>query len=255
MRREGEGDILKAVPWLTLDNEVNTLCSYTVQSARRHMSHALFLSIAVAHLTFNNWRDMTFPITLLQWIGVAAKIEEHTKRVKQLVDLGRLADRERDAERVREKRRERKMKYEKNSKDGEKGGGKVAVLGSSGEAAAYIHHGGNNEDDDEDADNGSVDEYGNNKYIKGAYEAHGEDSDDHRDPRIVNEYSDDEEEEEEEVVRKPVKKQKVSQKKNSKRSRVEVESDKDSDDDDDDSGQGIDLKEQEEQVLKMLRTA
>ena len=189
-------------------------------------------------------------------IGVAAKIEEHTKRVKQLVDLGRLADRERDAERVREKRRERKMKYEKNSKDAEKGPGKVAVLGNS-EGTADAHYGGNSGDEDDadgDAeDEGSVDEYGNNKYIKGAYEAHGDDSDDLRDPGIVNEYSDDEEEEEE--VRAPVRKQKANQKKSAKRSRSEAEDRDEALSDDDHAGEDADLKAQEEKVLKLLRTA
>ena len=171
--------------------------------------------------------------------------------MKQLVDLGRLADRERDAERVREKRRERKMKYEKNGKDGDKGAGKVAVLGSSVEAADS-HHGANSEDDDDGENDESVDEYGNNKYIKGAYEAHGDDKDDFRDPRIVNEYSDDDDDDD--VVREPVKKTKANQK-NTKRSRLEVEERDESYSDDDDAGQDADLKEQEEQVLKMLRTA
>lgn len=187
-------------------------------------------------------------------LGVAAKIEEHTKRVKQLVDLGRLADRERDAERVREKRRERKMKYEKNSKDADKGAGKMAVLGSS-EGSADAHYGGNSgdEDDGDGEDEGSVDEYGNNKYIKGAYEAHGDDSDDLRDPRIVNEYSDDEEEEEE--VRAPVRKQKANQKTNAKRRRSEAEDRDEALSDDDHDGEDGDLKAQEEKVLKLLRTA
>jgi hypothetical protein len=190
-------------------------------------------------------------------IGVAAKIEEHTKRVKQLVDLGRLADRERDAERVREKRRERKMKYEKNSKDADKdmGAGKVAVLGST-EGSADAHYGGNSGDEDDGdgdgEDEGSVDEYGNNKYIKGAYEAHGDDSDDLRDPRIVNEDSDDEVEEEE--IRAPVRKQKANQK-NSKRSRSEAEDRNEALSDDDHTGEDGDLKAQEERVLKLLRIA
>lgn len=207
-----------------------------------------------SYTSTNDCFDIFYRFFLLN-IGVAAKIEEHTKRVKQLVDLGRLADRERDAERVREKRRERKMKYEKNSKDADKGAGKVAVLGSS-EGTANAHYGGNSGDEDDgdgDAeDEGSVDEYGNNKYIKGAYEAHDDDSDDLRYPRIVNEYSDDEEEDE---VRAPVRKQKVHQKKNAKRSRSEAEDGDESFSDDDHAEHDSDLKAQEEKVLKLLRTA
>jgi hypothetical protein len=55
-------------------------------------------------------------------------MDEHTKRVKLLVDQSRKEDRERDAERVREKRRERKMKYEKKGNE-DNSGAKVAVLG------------------------------------------------------------------------------------------------------------------------------
>lgn len=147
------------------------------------------------------------------------------------------------------------MKYEKNSKEADKGAGKVAVLGST-EGSADAHYGGNSgdEDDGDAEDEGSVDEYGNNKYIKGAYEAHGDDSDDLRDPRIVNEYSDDEDEEEEEEVRAPVRKQKANQK-NAKRSRSQAEDRDESFSDDDHAEQDGDLKAQEEKVLKLLRTA
>ena len=199
---------------------------------------------------------MQYP-TLLE--GVAAKMEEHTKRVRQLVDQGRVADRERDAERVREKRRERKMKYEKNGKEKEGEEGRVAVLSGGGdEEEGEKFYGINSEDEDEtigNDDEGSVDEYGNNKYVKGRYCGNDDDSDDNRHSRIVNDESDDEEEEEEEeVVRKPIKELRAGKKKNDlKRGRAQEDSDNASDNDD--GGDVLGQEEMEEMALKMLRTA
>ena len=63
-----------------------------------------------------------------QLIGVAAQVEERTRRVKAALDQGRSADKERESERIRDKKMQRKLKYlaEKDRKSGESG---IAVLG------------------------------------------------------------------------------------------------------------------------------
>ena len=63
-----------------------------------------------------------------QLIGVAAQVEERTRRVKAALDQGRDADKERESERVRDKKMQRKLKYlaEKDRLSGESG---IAVLG------------------------------------------------------------------------------------------------------------------------------
>lgn len=169
-------------------------------------------------------------------IGVAAKIDEHTKRIRMLVDQGRLADRERDAERVRDKRRERKMKYEKGKEEKKE----APVLGVEGQEGEEPFYGGHSDDED-----GDVDQYGNNVNIKGDYQNF--DSDDGNDLRIVNDDSDDDSGNESD--HKPIIKNKKSNNKSLKRPR----------DIDDDEGGGaggfedLSIEQQEALALKLMR--
>ena len=199
-----------------------------------------------------------FSIFSDEFAGVAAKIDEHTKRVKLLVDLGRKEDRERDAERVREKRRERKMKYEKKAEDGDagEGGGRVAILGGSEEASNVENGDEENGDEENGNDENELDEYGNNKYDKGRYEGNDFGSDDDEDNNNDddddenNDNDNDEDDDSEDDIKKyKTTKVKLNNKKGTKRSRVQ---DSDDDDDEEEFGEG-DLKAQEAMALKMLR--
>ena len=85
-----------------------------------------------------------------QLIGVAAQVEERTRRVKAALDQGRDADKERESERVRDKKMQRKLKYlaEKDRISGESG---VAVLRGPDEGDNG-HSRDNEGDDDEYSD-------------------------------------------------------------------------------------------------------
>ena len=183
--------------------------------------------------------------------GVAAKIDEHTKRVKLLVDLGRKEDRERDAERVREKRRERKMKYEKKGEDGAagpgEGGGRVAILGGAEDPLNEENGEEENGDEENRNDENELDEYGNNKYDKGRYEGNDFGSDNDND-EVEDE--DENSDSEDDIKKYKTIKVQLKNKKGTKRNRVE---ESDNDDDDEEEYGEVDLKAQEAMALKMLR--